>query len=135
MMSRKTFLENLAEEFHAELDRCGLDMRDDLVYCAVSVYLKARVRKLETLETETSRERKKRLEKKRDQSRRYRVTARLRDVGSEVFGGHGDAIEVPDNPLLHRGSTVAQSTWSGLEERREQIEALAEKRQRNEKYR
>ena len=128
-------LENLAEEFERELRRCGWKMTDELVFSAVSVYLNARVRKLEALKAETENERRKRLDKKREQGKRYRYSAKLRDIGDEVFGGHGGASSVVEDPALPQfGSTVARTPWSDLEARRERIEETAERRRRRKEY-
>lgn len=134
-LNRKTFLENLAEEFRDELYRCDWEMTDELVSSAVSVYLKARVRKIDTIGDETTREREKRLEKKREQSKRYRAEERLRDVSSEVFGGHGGAMDVAAEPVPPRGaSVVALSPRSGFEDRLERIQELAERNRRHDKH-
>lgn len=121
-------LETLGKEFEAELRRCDWEMTDELVAAAVSVYLKARVRKLEALEAETANERKKRLEKKREESRRYRENGTLRDVGAEVFG-QIDILSTRPMPTPPPASTPKPMP-DDLDGRRELIEKMAERRRK-----
>ena len=99
---------------------------DSLVLSAVSVYLKARLRKIEELETETKKEREKRLEKKRDWNRRNRANGKLRDVGDEVFGFPEVEVDVPMPPVA-----PPRNQWRELDERRDLIEKIADRRRKD----
>ena len=130
-------LETLAREFEADLRRCGWEMTDELVFSAVSVYLKARVRKLEALDIETANERRKRLEKKREQSKQYRRDGKLRDVGEEVFGSASLPrvdLDIPMPPCAPPATDAGRDVNFGeaaeLEERLERIQAIAERRRK-----
>ncbi len=118
-------IEELSEEYESELRRCGWPMSRELVFSAVSVYLRARMRKLNALDAETPKEKQTRLKKKRAQSRRYRENGPVRDVTEEVFSRSLPEVEI-DIPM----PPVAppKSPWAELEERRERIADLAEKR-------